>query len=162
MTCMDSHKSRSLSDSALTNRQCAACSQELTRYASQPSSASLTWLVAQRSKYHTGCIASAQDRLSRNRQNRTRTMDTRNIKLTCIECHRTNAVPYGRGHRICDICSQRELKRERRLRTQRRIQMLGSFLLIVVAVWTSCMMASDWNTPNSPDHRAHQAMQSRD
>jgi predicted nucleic acid-binding Zn ribbon protein len=84
------------------------------------------------------------------------------IKLSCIVCNRPNVVPYGRGHRICDICSQRELKRERRLRTQRRIQMVGSFLLIVVAVWTSCMMASDWNTPNSPDHRAHQAMQSRD
>jgi len=89
-------------------------------------------------------------------------MDTRNIKLTCIECHRTNAVPYGRGHRICDICSQRELKRERRLRTQRRIQVVGTFVVVVLAVWTACMMASDWDTPNSPDHRAHQAMQSRD
>jgi hypothetical protein len=112
--------------------------------------------VAVNTKCSCGSCASAQDRLSRNRQNRTRTMDTRNIKLTCIECHRTNAVPYGRGHRICDICSQRELKRERRLRTQRRIQMLGSFVVVVLAVWTACAMPSDWNTPNSPDHRAHQ------
>jgi hypothetical protein len=89
-------------------------------------------------------------------------MDTRNIKLTCIECHRQNVVPYGRGHRICGICSQRQLKRERRLRTQRRIQMVGSFVAVVLAVWISCMMASDWDTPNSPDHRAHQAMSARD
>ena len=84
------------------------------------------------------------------------------IKLSCIVCNRPNVVPYGRGHRICGICSQRELKREQRKRTQRRIQLVGSFLMIVVAVWTSCMMASDWNTPNSADHRAHQAMQARD
>jgi predicted nucleic acid-binding Zn ribbon protein len=84
------------------------------------------------------------------------------IKLSCIVCNRQNVVPYGRGNRICGICSQRELKREQRKRTQRRIQMLGSFIMIVVAVWTSCMMASDWDTHNSPDHRAHQAMQSRD
>jgi predicted nucleic acid-binding Zn ribbon protein len=89
-------------------------------------------------------------------------MDTRNIKLTCIECHRTNSVPYGRGHRICGICSQRELKRERRKQTQRRIQTLGGFVLVVGAVWFSCLVASDWNTPNSADHRAHQAMQARD
>jgi hypothetical protein len=89
-------------------------------------------------------------------------MDTRNIKLTCIECHRQNVVPYGRGHRICGICSQRQLKRERRLRTQRRIQMVGSFVAVVLAVWISCMMASDWNTPNSADHKTHQAMQARD
>ena len=89
-------------------------------------------------------------------------MDTRNIKLTCIVCNRPNVVPYGCGHRICGICSQRELKREQRKRTQRRIQLVGSFLMVVVAVWTSCMMASDWNTPNSADHRAHQAMQARD
>ena len=89
-------------------------------------------------------------------------MDTRNIKLTCMECNRPNVVPYGRGHRICGICSQRELKRERRLRTQRRIQMVGSFVAVVLAVWISCMMASDWDKPNSPDHRAHQAMQARD
>jgi predicted nucleic acid-binding Zn ribbon protein len=84
------------------------------------------------------------------------------IKLSCIVCNRPNVVPYGRGHRICGICSQRELKREQRKRTQRRIQLVGSFLMVVVAVWTSCMMASDWNTPNSADHRAHQAMQARD
>ena len=84
------------------------------------------------------------------------------IKLSCIVCNRPNVVPYGCGHRICGICSQRELKREQRKRTQRRIQLVGSFLMIVVAVWTSCMMASDWNTPNSADHRAHQAMQARD
>ena len=89
-------------------------------------------------------------------------MDTRNIKLSCIECNRQNVVPYGRGHRICGICSQRQLKRERRLRTQRRIQMVGSFVAVVLAVWISCMMASDWDTPNSSDHRAHQAIQARD
>ena len=89
-------------------------------------------------------------------------MDTRNIKLSCIECNRQNVVPYGRGHRICGICSQRQLKRERRKQTQRRIQTLGGFVLVVLCVWTACAMASDWNTPNSPDHRAHQAMQARD
>lgn len=88
-------------------------------------------------------------------------MDTK-IKLTCTECHRPNSVPYGRGFRICAICSQRELKREQRKRTQRRVQMIGSFLMVVVAVWTACMMASDWDTQNSADHRVHQAMQARD
>jgi hypothetical protein len=88
-------------------------------------------------------------------------MDT-NVKLSCIECHRPNIVPYGRGHRICHICSQRQLRRERRQRMAMRIQTLGGFVVVVLAVWTACMMASDWNTPNSADHRAHQAMQARD
>ena len=57
------------------------------------------------------------------------------IKVTCIECNRPNAVPYGRGHRICTICSQRELKRERRKKTQRRIQTLGGFVLVVMFTW---------------------------
>ena len=84
------------------------------------------------------------------------------IKLSCIECNRPNAVPYGRGHRICTICSQRELKRERRKKTQRRIQTLGGFVLVVMFTWMACAMAHSWNTPNSPDHRAHQAMAARD
>jgi hypothetical protein len=85
-----------------------------------------------------------------------------NIKLSCIECNRQNVVPYGRGHRICDICSQRELKRERRQRTQRRIQTLGGFFLVVLFTWTVCAMANSWNTPDSADHRTQKAMQTRD
>jgi hypothetical protein len=88
-------------------------------------------------------------------------MDTK-LKLTCIECNRPNAVPYGRGFRVCAICSQRELLREKRRRTTARIQTIGGFVVVVLAVWTACIMASDWNTPNSPDHRVHQAMQARD
>jgi len=84
------------------------------------------------------------------------------IKLSCIECNRPNVVPYGRGHRICGICSQRQLKREQCKRTQRRIQTIGTFVLVVGAVWFSCLVASDWNTPNSADHKTHQAMQARD
>ena len=84
------------------------------------------------------------------------------IKLSCIECNRQNVVPYGRGHRICEICSQRELKRERRKKTQRRIQTLGGFVLVVMFTWMACAMAHSWNTPNSADHKAHQAMSARD
>lgn len=84
------------------------------------------------------------------------------IKLSCIECNRQNVVAYGRGHRICDICSQRALKRERRQRTQRRIQTLGGFFLVVMFTWMACAMAHSWNSPNSADHQAHQAMSARD
>jgi hypothetical protein len=84
------------------------------------------------------------------------------IKLTCIECNRPNAVPYGRGHRICTICSQRELKREAKKRTARRIQTLGGFVFVVLFTWTVCAMANSWNTPDSADHRTQKAMQTRD
>ena len=88
-------------------------------------------------------------------------MDTK-IKLTCTECHRPNSVPYGRGFHICSICSGRELRAYKRKQIQSRIQTIGGFVVIVLAVWTACIMASDWDTPNSADHRVHQAMQARD
>jgi hypothetical protein len=45
---------------------------------------------------------------------------------------------------------------------QSRIQTIGGFVVVVMAVWTACIMAYDWDTPNSADHRVHQAMQARD
>ena len=71
MACMDSHRSRSLSDSASIRVQCAGCSQELTLYASQPSSASLKWLVEASTTYiGTSCASAGLDSL---RKDRTRT-----------------------------------------------------------------------------------------
>lgn len=84
------------------------------------------------------------------------------IRVTCIECNRPNAVPYGRGHHICSICSQRRLKREAKKRTQLRIQTLGGFFLVVLFTWMACLFASDWNSPKSADLAVHKAMQTRD
>jgi len=60
------------------------------------------------------------------------------------------------------MCAQRQLKRERRHRTKRRIETLGQLIVMTLFVWLACAMAYSWNTPNSADHRAHQAMAASD